>query len=64
MRAKLIPWSSIVGTGVMLLDGTGRCIGQLALHNVALADGEDRKAVMMFIAQNVADAINDADATA
>lgn len=58
LTARLIPWSSIVGTGLMLLDDTGRCVGQLALHNVAVAASEDRKTVMLGVAQAVADAIN------
>lgn len=34
IKAEVIPFSSIVGGGVMLLDETGRCIGQLMLMNV------------------------------
>lgn len=59
LTARLIPWSSVVGTGLMLLDETGRCVGQLALHNVAVSANEDRKTVMVGLAQTVVDTITD-----
>lgn len=61
LTAKVIPWSSVVGTGVMLLDETGRCVGQLALHNVTVAGAdipENRKRIMLDMANTVADAVN------
>lgn len=58
LTAQVIPWSSIVGTGVLLMDEKGRCIGQLALHNVFVSSAEDRKAVMVETVQTVADMIN------
>lgn len=60
LTARVIPWSSVVGTGVLLLDEDDmlRCVGQLALHNVTVSESEDRKIVMLGMARTVADAIN------
>lgn len=58
MKAVVIKWSSVVGTGIMLTDETGICVGQLALHNVRGCTDENRQAVMMNMVQLVADAIN------
>lgn len=58
LTAKVIPWSSIVGTGLMLMDDHGRCIGQLSLHNVT--GPGDRNMLMVEIAHAAAAAINGA----
>ncbi len=58
MRASVIPWSSVVGTGILLKDETGVVAGQLALHGVTGCTDENRKAIMMNMAQMVTDAIN------
>lgn len=52
-EAKLVPYSSIVGRSIMLLDSNGRSVGQLAV----LGAGDDTDA----IAQEVAAAINSRD---
>lgn len=61
LTAKVIPWSSVLGTGLMLIAEDGRCVGQLALHSVT-AEGaeipENRKRIMLEMANGVADTIN------
>lgn len=32
LRAKLVPYSSVVGQSVMLVDETGRCVATLAVR--------------------------------
>ena len=59
--AKVVPWSSIVGTGVTLHAADGRVVGQLALMNVGAvtADTIDEiKRRHIALAQRVAAAIN------
>ncbi len=56
LAAKEVPWSSVVGNGVMLLDKDGKCIGILSLHSV-VTDG-DRKETSVVIAKYVTRAIN------
>lgn len=58
MRAKVIPWSSIVGTGIVLMDDKGKVIGQLALHNVAMLPSDATKDKHLMVAHAVANAIN------
>lgn len=58
LTAQVIPFSSVVGTGLMLLNEQGQCIGQLALHNVNAG-----RAVHEEIVQAVADAINRGEPT-
>lgn len=58
MKARVIPWSSTVGTGILLVDENSLVVGQMALHNVRGCTDENRKAIMMNMAQLVADAIN------
>jgi hypothetical protein len=61
LTAKVIPWSSVVGTGLMLLDESGRCIGQLSLHNVQGVERDEFKPFSLALVERVADAINKAD---
>lgn len=56
IRAQVIPWSSVVGTGVMLLDKTGCCIAILGLQAVQLPG--DTKDVSLKLAEQIAAAIN------
>lgn len=60
LTAKIIPYSSVVGAGVMLI-ANGRVVAQLALHSVT-AEGadipENRKNICLKIVNGVADAIN------
>jgi len=56
ITARLVPYSSIVGGGVMLLDETSKCIATLAILNVI---GNDYKAAQMAIATLITDAINE-----
>ena len=56
LQAQVIPWSSIVGTGVILMDETGCCIGLLGLHGVQLPG--DIKDVSMKLVHQIAEAIN------
>lgn len=63
MKARVIPWSSTVVTGIMLVDENSLVVGQMALHNVRGCTDENRKAIMMNMAQLVADAINGAPAS-
>lgn len=61
LTAKVIPWSSVVGTGVMLIGDGGRVVGQLALHNVTVEGAdipENRKRIHLEMVNAVADAIN------
>lgn len=61
LTAKVIPWSSVLGTGLILLDEKGQCVGQLALHNVTVEGAdipENRKRLMLEMVNGVADAIN------
>lgn len=56
IKAKVVPWSSIVGSGLMLLDEKGRCIAQLALMGVQLPG--DNKEVSMKLIEQIAEKIN------
>jgi hypothetical protein len=56
LHAQVVPWSSVVGTGVMLMDERGRCIGQLGLHGVQLPG--DLKENSLKLVQQIAEAIN------
>lgn len=51
--AKVVPYSSIVGGGVMLLNAAGACVGQLAIVGVGEKERSEE------IAQRVAGAINE-----
>lgn len=53
--AKLIPFSSVVGQSIALLDDTGRVIGQLAILN--LPAGTDYRAGSQAIGQQIINAI-------
>lgn len=56
IRAEVVPYSSVVGSGVMLADATGRCIAILGLMNV---HGDDHKKASIEIAEYVAKKINE-----
>lgn len=61
MKAKVVPWSSVVGTGVLLIGENGAVIGQLALHNVTAPGAdiqENRKRIHLAMVNKVTDAIN------
>lgn len=59
MIAKVVPYSSIVGSSVMLLAGkNGPVVGQLSLLAIEAATAERHRAESEKIAQLVADAIN------
>ncbi len=59
LTAEIKPWSSVVGTGVLLMDESGKCIAQLSLLNVSHpGDFASHKALALEISQTVADAIN------
>lgn len=62
MKAKVVPWSSVVGQSIMLLDKKGAVIAQLLVMNIKSADLEvsTRKERATQIATQVAKAINDA----
>ena len=51
--ARIVPWSSIVGQSVMLLDEHGKAIGQLAV----LGTGSKESAAA--VAQQIVDAFDD-----
>lgn len=53
--AKLIPFSSIVGCSIALMNDTGRVIGQLAILN--LPAGTDYRAGSEQIAQQIINAL-------
>lgn len=53
MKAQAIPWSSIVGTGIILRNEQGAVIGQLTLLNVP------DKETATDIVQHVVERIND-----
>lgn len=53
--AKLVPWSSVVGQSVVLLDDTGKAIGQLAILNA----GSKERA--QEIGQQLVDLFDDLD---
>lgn len=53
--AKLIPFSSVVGQSIALMDDTGRVIGQLAILN--LPAGTDYRVGSQAIAQQICNAI-------
>lgn len=53
--AKLIPFSSVVGQSIALMDDTGRVIGQLAVLN--LPAGTDYREGSQFLAQQIVNAI-------
>ena len=53
--AKLVPWSSVVGQSVMLLDDAGKAIGQLAILNA----GSKERA--QEIGQQLVDLFDDLD---
>lgn len=51
--ARLVPYSSIVGQSVMLLDDAGKCIGQLAVL------GSDTADAARGIAQELVDMVDE-----
>jgi hypothetical protein len=53
--AKLIPFSSVVGQSIALMDDTGRVIGQLAILN--LPAGTDYREGSHAIGQQIVQAI-------
>jgi hypothetical protein len=53
--AKLIPFSSVVGQSIALMDDTGRVIGQLAILN--LPAGTDYRSASQAIGQQIINAI-------
>ncbi len=55
LTASVIPFSSIVGTGVMLQDETGVVVGQLSLLNAAVGRTPEE---MVAFATRIAEAIN------
>lgn len=58
IKAKVVPYSSVVGSSVMLLDEKGRCIGQVAFlcHSDELRGRE----VQGWLAETISLAINGA----
>lgn len=61
MKAQVIPWSSVVGTGVIVKTDEGRVLYQLSILNVqvpAKTSPEDLKAIHLRIASQLADLIN------
>lgn len=62
MKAKVVPWSSVVGQSIMLLDKKGAVIAQLLVMNIKSAGLEVsvRKERATQIAIQVTKAINDA----
>lgn len=55
LQAQVVPYSSVVGSGIMLLDEAGRCRGQLALLNIDLGM---TKEAHIAVSEMVALAIN------
>lgn len=53
--AKLVPFSSVVGQSIALMDETGRVIGQLAILN--LPPDADYRAGSQAIGQQIVNAI-------
>jgi hypothetical protein len=56
ITAKVVPFSSVVGGGVMLLNSKGRCVGQLAFicHDDTLRD----KPLQVSLSEAIVAAIN------
>ncbi|MGU9981502.1 hypothetical protein ACJ4V0_15815 [Phreatobacter sp. HK31-P] len=57
LTAKVTPFSSIVGGGLVLNHPDGRCVAVVALLNVE-GEGEARKALTKAIAERVAGVMN------
>lgn len=55
LKAEVIPFSSIVGTGVMLIDENGAVTAQLALMNASTSRTPEE---MLAFAETIARAIN------
>lgn len=59
MKAQIVPWSSVVGTGIMLLDDSGKCIATLGLRNVG-GNVHDLKYKSLEIVEKLTEIINNA----
>lgn len=62
MKAKVVPYSSVVGSSVLIYDEQGNMVCQLALLSIAPAnkpfDREQHKSKSTEVAQWLADLIN------
>jgi hypothetical protein len=60
MKAKVVPWSSIVGTGVMLLNDDGSVRANLIVTNVKCdtARGEQIREASSDLAHGIANLVN------
>lgn len=62
ITAQVVPFSSVVGSSVMLIGESGACIGTLALLNMSRADEtltrDEYKTRCVSMAQFAADKIN------
>lgn len=61
MKATIIPYSSTVGTGIMLMDDDKVShIAMLALNSVVVPDGETHRTQSEKLIKLIAEAINNA----
>lgn len=60
LKAKIIPWSSVTGTGVILFDEDDKAAGVGALMSVTTATPDQRKARSLELARYLAKIINEA----